>query len=102
MLWVFSLLTFLPVALTMLPGSYRVKELPTIPHTHVDVVSGAAACISFIGELFMIKVNDVPGLLGSSSWPCLQGLMYRSKHASGFATVSAYSNEFRGTVIRSM
>lgn len=57
LLWGFSLLTFLPVALTMLPGSYAVKDLPTIPRTHVDVVSGAAACISFIGELLMIKVR---------------------------------------------
>lgn len=30
-------------------------QLPIIPHTHVDVVSGAAAVASFVGELFMLK-----------------------------------------------
>lgn len=40
----------------MLPVQYNlVKEFPTIPHSHVDVVSGAAAAIAFIGELFMVK-----------------------------------------------
>jgi hypothetical protein len=47
------------VLLALMPGSYSMtKDLPTIPHTHVDMVSGAAAAaVSFIGELLMIKVN---------------------------------------------
>jgi hypothetical protein len=45
------------VLLALMPGSYSMsKDLPTIPHTHVDMVSGAAAAVSFIGELLMIKV----------------------------------------------
>lgn len=56
LLWGFAALTILPVACSMLPVQYSlVKEFPTIPHSHVDVVSGAAAAIAFIGELFMIK-----------------------------------------------
>lgn len=40
----------------MLPVQYTLtKEFPHIPHSHVDVVSGAAAAVAFIGELFMIK-----------------------------------------------
>jgi hypothetical protein len=46
------------VLLALMPGSYSMtKDLPTIPHTHVDMVSGAAAAVSFIGELLMIKVS---------------------------------------------
>jgi hypothetical protein len=57
-LWGFSLLTFLPVLLALMPGSYSMsKDLPMIPHTHVDMVSGAAAAVSFIGELLMIKAS---------------------------------------------
>lgn len=41
------------------------RQLPIIPHTHVDVVSGAAAVSSFVGELFMVKAM----------------LVYRSKDA---------------------
>jgi hypothetical protein len=49
---------FLPVLLALMPGSYSMsKDLPTIPHTHVDMVSGAAAAVSFIGELLMIKAS---------------------------------------------
>lgn len=56
LLWSFAALTILPVALNMLPVQYSLaKEFPRIPHTHVDVVSGAAAAVAFIGELFMIK-----------------------------------------------
>lgn len=56
LLWSFAALTILPVALDMLPVRYSlVKEFPAIPHSHVDVVSGAAAAVAFIGELFMIK-----------------------------------------------
>lgn len=56
LLWSFAALTILPVALDMLPVQYSLtKEFPRIPHTHVDVVSGAAAAVAFIGELFMIK-----------------------------------------------
>lgn len=58
-LWGFSLLMFLPVLLALMPGSYSMsKDLPTIPHTHVDMVSGAAAAASFIGELLMIKASS--------------------------------------------
>lgn len=56
LLWSFAALTFLPVALDMLPVCYSLtKAFPTIPNTHVDVVSGAAAAVAFIGELFMVK-----------------------------------------------
>jgi hypothetical protein len=56
LLWSFAALTILPVALSMLPVQYSlVKQFPIIPHSHVDVVSGAAAAVAFIGELFMIK-----------------------------------------------
>ena len=56
LLWSFAALTILPVALDMLPLQYSLtKSLPHIPHSHVDVVSGAAAAVAFIGELFMIK-----------------------------------------------
>eukprot|EP00879_Flechtneria_rotunda_P007405 GHRR01007767.1.p1 GENE.GHRR01007767.1~~GHRR01007767.1.p1 ORF type:complete len:163 (+),score=18.43 GHRR01007767.1:362-850(+) len=55
-LWCFSALTICPVVLSLLPGAYVLsKDLPVIPHTHVDMVSGAAAAVSFIGELFIIK-----------------------------------------------
>jgi hypothetical protein len=41
----------------MLPlASYSLtRAFPQIPHTHVDVVSGAAAAVSFIAWLLMIK-----------------------------------------------
>lgn len=56
LLWSFAALTIAPVALSMLPVHYSlVKEIPMLPHSHVDVVSGAAAAVAFIGELFMIK-----------------------------------------------
>jgi hypothetical protein len=56
LLWSFAALTILPEALDMLPVQYKlVKAFPQIPHSHVDVVSGAAAAVAFIGELFMIK-----------------------------------------------
>jgi hypothetical protein len=56
LLWSFAALTILPVALDKLPVQYSLaKQFPRIPHTHVDVVSGAAAAVAFIGELFMIK-----------------------------------------------
>lgn len=65
MLWSFSLMLFLPVLLALMPGSYSLsKDFPLIPHTHVDVVSGAAACVSFIGELFMIKASLTLGAGG--------------------------------------
>ncbi|KIY92314.1 hypothetical protein MNEG_15649, partial [Monoraphidium neglectum] len=54
MLWAFSILALLPVYLTFLPG-VAPKQLPLIPHTHLDVVSGAAAVVSFVAELFMLK-----------------------------------------------
>jgi hypothetical protein len=53
-LWGLSALVILPVYLSFLPV-FLIKDLPKIPNTHVDVISGAAAVISFIGELFMIK-----------------------------------------------
>lgn len=40
-------LSYLPVFIT--------ADLPRIPHTHVDFVSGVAAACSFIGECFLIK-----------------------------------------------
>lgn len=40
--------------------------LPTIPHTHMDVVSGAAAASSFIGELLIVQVG--PGLRLGRAW----------------------------------
>lgn len=56
LLWSFAALMILPVALSMLPVQYSLaKDIPPIPHSHVDVVSGAAAAIAFIGELLMIK-----------------------------------------------
>ncbi|KAF8072389.1 RCH2 [Scenedesmus sp. PABB004] len=56
LLWTFSLLTFLPVLLALLPGRYALaKDLPTVPNTHVDVISGAAAAVSFVAWLFSIK-----------------------------------------------
>eukprot|EP00877_Chromochloris_zofingiensis_P005530 jgi/Chrzof1/14979/Cz09g23010.t1 len=53
-MWTFSTLTILPVAISFLPVILT-KDLPKIPNTHVDVISGAAAAGSFIAELFMIK-----------------------------------------------
>jgi hypothetical protein len=57
LLWSFAALLILPVALDSAPRvRYSLaKALPVIPHTHVDVVSGAAAALAFTGELFMLK-----------------------------------------------
>lgn len=49
-LWSISALAMLPLWLTHLRA-----PLPIIPRTHVDVISGAAAACSFLGELFMFK-----------------------------------------------
>lgn len=49
-LWAASAAATLPIFMPRLQ-----QRLPLIPHTHVDVVSGAAAACSFIGELFMLK-----------------------------------------------
>lgn len=49
-LWGASAAAVLPIFLPTL-----LQRLPVIPHTHVDVVSGAAAACSFIGEMFMLK-----------------------------------------------
>jgi hypothetical protein len=54
LLWAFASLALLPLHLSFLPG-VAPKRLPMIPHTHVDAVSGAAAAVFFISELFMIK-----------------------------------------------
>jgi hypothetical protein len=61
-LWGLSALTILPISISFLPV-FLAKDLPKIPNTHVDVVSGAAAVISLIGELFMIKVGGLCSLL---------------------------------------
>ena len=50
-LWALSFLAVMPVLLPFL----KTSALPIIPHTHVDVVSGAAAAVSFMGELFLAK-----------------------------------------------
>ncbi|WIA28105.1 hypothetical protein OEZ86_010685 [Tetradesmus obliquus] len=93
-LWGFSLLMFLPVLLALMPGSYSMsKDLPTIPHTHVDMVSGAAAAVSFIGELLMIKAilvfdeRRLPAGKGGSATPLHQALTLRPVLASALVVV---------------
>jgi hypothetical protein len=69
LLWAFSILALLPLYLSFLPG-VAPKAPPLIPHTHLDVVSGAAAVVSFVAELFMLKallVYEAPGAGGGGS-----------------------------------
>lgn len=54
-LWALSAAAITPVYMSILMNSVSAKPLPIIPNTHVDVVSGAAAATSFVGELFMLK-----------------------------------------------
>ncbi|KAF5833329.1 hypothetical protein DUNSADRAFT_10409 [Dunaliella salina] len=66
-LWALSALASLPVWLSgPLSSLPQLKTaLPAVPHSHVDVVSGAAAATSFVGELFLVQamlVYEPPGL----------------------------------------
>lgn len=67
-LWAISALASLPVWLShsSLPHSLPswlhgeegfISSLPVVPHSHVDVISGAAAATSFVGELFLVQVR---------------------------------------------
>ncbi|GFH23109.1 diacylglycerol acyltransferase, partial [Haematococcus lacustris] len=56
-LWAASAIVSLPLWLSgPLSGLRQLRDaLPNIPHTHVDVVSGAAAATSFVGQLFLVQ-----------------------------------------------
>lgn len=54
-LWALSALMGLPILLSYYYLTFFERPLPLVPHTHIDVVSGAAAACSFIGELCMLK-----------------------------------------------
>jgi hypothetical protein len=50
-MWALSALSILPVFIPFL----KTNAIPIIPNTHVDVVSGASAAMSFMGAVFMAK-----------------------------------------------
>eukprot|EP00775_Hariotina_reticulata_P012851 gene12851-12978_t len=102
LLWGFSALTILPVSLSMLPGYYMLpKDLPTIPRTHVDVVSGAAAVVAFIGELFMIKAvlvyDRISGAAAAGAQVYLDRRRLQVKLCSSCSTTSPSAEPLLGS-----